>query len=184
MHKDYTVDLTTITIAAVCLVVGLAAGSLLTRTLSPQEKKRRELENQLKDKEEQLKIYQQDVSDHFIKTSELISEMNRTHREISEQLASGAMLLTAPEVSRRVQDSAFAGLSADSRPRILSATPPEPPKDYAPSVPGGVLSESYGLTDLEGEGAFTRGVSGSKETKSSTSKERAGDDDDPTLNIS
>src|SRR5690606_41640426 len=30
-------------------------------------------------------------------------------------------------------------------PRTLANTPAEPPKDYAPSVPGGVLSENYGF---------------------------------------
>lgn len=170
-------DLTTIVIAAVCLLVGLGVGTLLTRTLSPQENKRKELEEKIRQKEDELRVYQRDVSDHFLKTSELLREMTRSHREISEQLASGALLLTSPDVSRQVQEAAFSGLTADSTPRILSAIPPEPPKDYAPSVPGGVLSESYGLTDLHHDRVFTQGLS----VRAHGSIEH---DDDPTLKIS
>jgi uncharacterized membrane-anchored protein YhcB (DUF1043 family) len=171
------VDLTTIVIASVCLLVGLAAGSLLTRTLSPQEKKRRELEEQLKLKDDELKTYQRDVSDHLIKTSELVRDMTRNHRELSEQLATSAMRLTAPDISRQVQERAFEGLSADSRPRILSAIPAEPPKDYAPSVPGGVLSESYGLTDLNHSKTQPLTV------PPAATPDNDREDDDPTLRI-
>jgi len=172
------VDLTTIVIAAVCLLVGLATGSLLTRTLSPQESKRRALEEQLRQKENELKVYQRDVSDHFIKTSELLREITRSHREISEQMASGATLLTAPDISRQVQDTVFVGLSSDSRPRILSPVPPEPPKDYAPSVPGGVLSENYGLADLPQDKIYTQGLATKADDDNYTSE------DDPTLKVS
>jgi len=169
------VDVTTIVISAVCLLVGLAAGSLLTRTLSPQEQKRRALEEKFRQKEDELNIYQRDVADHLIKTSELLRDMTRSHREISEQLAAGAMLLAAPDVSRQVQDAAFAGLSSESKPRILSQSPPEPPKDYAPSVPGGVLSESYGLSDLRHDRIYTEGLA---------IKADNNEDEDPTLKVS
>jgi len=172
------VDVTTIVIAAVCLLVGLAAGSLLTRTLSPQEKKRRELEETIRQKEDELKTYQRDVSEHLVKTSELIKDMTRSHREVAEQLATSAMRLSAPEISRQVQDAVFVGLSADSRPQILSSIPAEPPKDYAPSVPGGVLSESYGLTDLRQGDINIRGLD------IKTSGGTDDDDDDPTMKIS
>lgn len=173
-------DATTLVIAAVCLLVGLAAGFLLTRTLSPQEGKRRLLEEQLKQKENELRAYQRDVSDHFLKSSEMLRELTRSHREISEHLASSAMLLSSPDVSRRVQDTAFAGLSSESRPRILSQVDAEPPKDYAPSVPGGVLSENYGLSDLQSDQVYTQGLATNKTNDDFDSE----NDDDPTLKVS
>lgn len=177
-------DVTAIAIAAISLLVGLLAGSLLTRKLSPGEKKRRELENQVRQKEDELKIYQRDVSEHFVKTSELIREMTRSQQEISEQLATSAMRLTSPEVSRQVQESAFAGLGRENQPRILSSAPAEPPKDYAPSVPGGVLSEHYGLSELaeHDEPGSRRGLN--EDGDETDTPARRAPEDDPTLKIS
>lgn len=174
-------DLTTIIIAAAALVVGLLAGSLLTKRLSPAETRRRELEEKVREKEDELKTYQRDVADHFIKTSGMLRDMHRVQREISEQLAAGALLLTSSEVSRQVQASAFAGLSQESTPRILSAVPPQAPKDYAPSVPGGVLSESYGLGDLPHSKSHTAGLSTRAQGNTEIDLER---EEDPTLKIS
>lgn len=175
-------ELTFILIAVACLVVGLAVGSLLTRTLSPQEKKRKALEEKLQQKEDELKIFQRDVAEHFMKSSEIVREMTRSQREICEHLATGALRLTSPEISRKVQDVAFEGLGADQKPRILSAVPAEPPKDYAPSVPGGVLNESYGLSDVP---LMTPVIDKDKDQKKKKSKPVEDlDQDDPTLNIS
>ncbi len=176
-------DVITIAIAAVSLLAGLLAGSLLTRTLSPGEKKRRELESQVRQKEDELKIYQRDVSEHFVRTSELIREMTRSQQEISEQLATSAMRLTSPEVSQQVQDAAFAGLGREAQPRILFNAPAEPPKDYAPSVPGGVLSEHYGLSDLaeEKNSGTHRGLDDKNEDDAPARQAEA---DDPTHRVS
>lgn len=180
MHKVPILDVTTIAIAAICLVVGLIVGSLLSRTLSPQEKKRRELEEKLQAKEDELKIYQRDVSDHLLKTAELVQELNRNQREISEQLTTSAMRLASPQTSRQVQNSAFAGLAPDSRPMTLSSIHQEPPKDYAPSVPGGILSESYGLNDDE-KLINVKSVTSGNDDAISTDIDN---DDDPTHKIS
>lgn len=178
-------ELTFILIAVACLIVGLAVGSLLTRTFSPQEKKRKALEEKLQQKEDELKIFQRDVAEHFMKSSEIVRELTRSQRDICEHLATGALRLTSPEVSRKVQDVAFEGLGADQKPRILSSITAEPPKDYAPSVPGGVLNESYGLTDVP----LMRPVidEDSDTNKKKQAKEKPVIDqelDDPTLNIS
>jgi len=90
------------------------------------------------------------------------------------------MRLTSPSVSRQVHDTALSGLAVDNKFNILSSTPSEPPKDYAPSVPGGVLSESYGLTDLNSDGT-TRGLFSTSDSKES---DRSDEDDDPTLRVS
>jgi len=172
------VEVTTFLIAAACLVAGVVAGSLLNRTLSPQEQRRRELEEKLQAKEDELKIYQRDVSDHFIKTADLMAELRRNQQEIGEQLAIGAMRLTSPEIGRKIQDTALANLDSGSKNTILSAIPPEAPKDYAPSVPGGILSENYGFTDIQ---STTASDDESSIETTSTNKE---DEDDPTFRIS
>lgn len=138
-------DATTLLIAALCLLAGLAIGGLLTRTLSPQLKKQRELEEQLRRTEDEYRIYQQDVSEHFVKSTDLLRTISQNYRALGDQLTSGALRLTTTEVSRDLMEAANPLLSGQSS--VLSATPTEPPKDYAPSVPGGVLSENYGLDD-------------------------------------
>jgi uncharacterized protein len=176
------VDVNYFIVAAVCLAVGLVVGSLLTKTLSPQQKKRKALEERLKQKEDELKTYQHDVADHFVKTSEIVRELTRSQRDICEHLATGALRLTAPEVSRKVQDVAFEGLGSENKFRILSTEPAEPPKDYAPG--GGILNESYGLTDIP---TLKKKVDDDPiEVKSISTKKSSidSDDDDPTLNIS
>ncbi len=101
---------------------------------------------------------------------------------MSEQLATGAMRLTSPEISRQVQDAALAGPGRDNQRRILSTASPEPPKDYAPSVPGGVLSEHYGLSDLQNEErGTTRGLN---EQDDESDPARRSRDDDPTYGVS
>ena len=170
-------DETTIIVAVVCLLVGLGVGALLTRTLSPQEKKRRELEARIQVKEDELNLYRQDVSDHLLKTSEMIRELNRSQRQIGEQLAKSALRLSSPDVSRQVQDAALDGLSREAGTSILSSIPQEAPKDYAPGR--GILSENYGLVDIEDPGV-TRGLATGPDAKTKESEE----DIDPTHRMS
>ena len=148
-------DETTILVAIACLAVGLVVGSLLTRTLSPQEKKRRDLETRLRAREEELGSYRRDVSDHLLKTSELIRELNQSQRQLGEQLTRSALQLSTPEVCDQVQETAFTGLARDPGTHVLPETPREAPKDYAPG--GGTLSEEYGLRE-SAEPGVTRGI--------------------------
>lgn len=172
-------DLTTVVIAIIAsLIIGAIVGALLTRALSPQEQKRRELEEKLQAKDDELKTYQRDVSDHFIKTSQILVEMRRNQQEIAEQLATSAIRLTSPEVNRQIQDVALRGLDTDIKANILSLTPQEAPKDYAPSVPGGVLNESYGLTDIS-ESGVTRGLSAADKNAAQDDT----DEGDPTFKV-
>lgn len=176
-------DSTTLLIALACLLVGLVVGSLLTRTLAPQEKKRRELETKLRRAEDEHKAYQQQVTEHFLKTSGMLRDMTQSYRNLGEHLASGAMVLATSEVSREVLDASSPKLSDKSAGTgaLLSATNAEPPKDYAPSVPGGVLSENYGFGEdgSDPNNLYTRGLA----TKPSGVANDNDDEDDPTLKV-
>lgn len=136
-------------LALAALALGLVVGSLLTRTLHPHERERRELEEKLEKSQDQLKNYQHEVTEHFVQTSELINNLTQSYRDVHEHLATSAMRLTSPEVSRQLIEAGYGKLGASdhSIPATLSAELPDPPKDYAPKVPGGVLSEEYGLRD-------------------------------------
>ncbi len=172
-------DVTTLLIAVMCLFIGLAAGALLTRALSPAQKKQRELEEQLRRAEDRHRLYQQDVTEHFVKSADLLRELSHNYRSLGEQLADGAMRLTTPEVSRQVLEASSPALASGALPFALDI-PAEPPKDYAPSAPGGVLSEHFGLDEREerGEELLTRGIKPDED-----GDEGADDDRDPTYRV-
>lgn len=168
-----------ITIAA--LALGLVAGFLLTRTFHPQEKQRRELEEKLQRVLDEHKQYQQDVTKHFITTSELVNTLTESYRGLHEHLASSAMHLANPEISRQLIDAGYGRISIDDNNHNFSdslTTPPIPPKDYAPKVPGGVLSEDYGLKDEEPTAPNPQGAAN---TTAETDEKDL--DSDPTLKV-
>ena len=169
--KDTNVTAATILIAIVCLLLGMAIGSLLTQRLAPQEKKRRELEAQLRRAEDEHRLYQRDVAEHFQKTATLVGNLAQSYRDVNEHLAASAMLLADTETSRQLQEAANPALPRAGG-MTLSSVPPEPPKDYAPRVPGGVLSENYGFSDTAPRPSRVANDSDEKE------------EDDPTLKVS
>lgn len=174
-------DLTTSLIALVSLVVGLIAGSLLARSVAPREKQRRELEESLEQTREEYKAYQQQVNEHFVQTAAMLREMSQGYRNLGEHLAAGAMTLATPDTSRRIVDAASPQAGELSHGSALT-TSAEPPKDYAPSVPGGVLSENYGYGEEDGESSslYVRGI----RNKPSSLASNHDSDDDPTLKVS
>lgn len=163
---------TLITTALIALVVGALVGMLLTRATQPKEKQRKELEAKLQKTEKELKDYQHEVTEHFIKTSALINTMTHSYRAVHEHLAGSAMHLANPDISRQLINAGTGKLEGSTEDDALSATPPEPPKDYAPKSPEGVLSENYGLKEDYGI-----------ETRSDvpTANDSDDDDTDPTL---
>ncbi|MGS2724191.1 YhcB family protein [Porticoccus sp. GXU_MW_L64] len=138
---------TTVVITAlICLVAGAVIGMLLSRLTNPEQQKVRELESKLQQAENSLKDYQQEVTEHFIQTSGLINNLTQSYKAVHEHMASSAMHLANPDISRQLVN-AGTGKLTDNSSEPLAGTPPEPPKDYAPKAPGGVLSEEYGLKD-------------------------------------
>lgn len=106
------------------------------------------LEQRLHHAETSLQSYQRDVAEHFAQTSELVNNLTQSYREVHEHLASGALKLATPAISRQILDSANSGLGGGTKPYITGQQI-EPPRDWAPKAPGskGALSEDYGLRD-------------------------------------
>lgn len=166
----------TILIGLSCLALGLIIGFIMARTLHPKERERKELEDQLKQSQEQTKNYQQEVTEHFLKTSELVNNLSHSYRDVHEHLATGAMRLTNTEISRQMID---AGFGRHENTNIIAEETPEPPKDYAPKVPGGILSEEYGLKEDTTAPSTTK-----IDILSDTTDTLADDEEDPTLKVS
>lgn len=135
--------------ALICLAAGTAIGLLLARRSNPGQQKCRELESKLQSAEDNLKNYQQEVTEHFIQASGLINNLTQSYRAVHEHMASSAMHLANPDISRQLVNAGTGKLTGDSGDSddLLPGKTPEPPRDYAPKAPGGVLSEEYGLKE-------------------------------------
>lgn len=162
-------------------LLAFAAGVVLTRHFSPTTRNNTSesiaLQKQLDKSNQQLKRYQQEMSDHFITVSHLTANVTQSYRQIHEHLASSAIRLASPEIGRQLLKSGGGDLSLhdkDGNP-LIDLEDIQAPRDYAPKVPGGVLSEEYGLTEADNDDA-TAPVN--KEIE--TNEEKA----DPTENIS
>ncbi|MCB1668812.1 MAG: DUF1043 family protein [Porticoccaceae bacterium] len=177
-------DISTLFIALAALALGLVIGFLLTRTLHPQEKQRKEVEEQLQQVRQEHKDYQHKVTEHFITTSTLVNDMTESYRGLHEHLAASAMHLTNPEISRQMIEAGYGRISGDiaseTLARTVSSEIPSPPKDYAPKVPGGVLSEDYGLEDSSD---FPPNPKGNPKKDKPAKKLNDELNDDPTLKV-
>ncbi len=139
--------ITLIGASVAALILGCIIGAVLTRTLSPQEQKARDLESKLQDSEKQLSQYQQEVTQHFAQTANLVNSLTQSYKDVHEHLVSDALKLANVDISRQLLNSSEAnGLPTEPK---IDESEFEPPKDWAPKTPGseGTLSESFGLKE-------------------------------------
>ena len=143
--------LTIIITAATFFLIGAGLGHLFARQNKTGDQSVQDLEKKLAQSERQLKRYQQEVTDPFLKVSHLTTSMSQSYRQIHEHLATSAIRLASPEIGRQLLKSGGSDLNLtdeDGKP-LISAEDVQPPRDYAPKVPGGILSEDYGLGENE-----------------------------------
>jgi uncharacterized protein len=135
---------TLLIVAATAFIIGCLLSLLLTRSLSSSEKRSRTLEAQLKTTEEKLNDYQQEVTDHFAQTAQLVNNFTQNYKEVHEHLAGSALKLANVDISRQLLSN-----SVNDSETTLNETEEGflPPKDWAPAK--GALSEDYGLDKEE-----------------------------------
>jgi len=141
--------LTSILIAAAFFLIGAAVGRLFSKKVDQGDKSVSDLEKKLEKSEQKLKRYQQEVTEHFVAVSHLTSNVAQSYKQIHEHLATSAIRLASPEVGRQLLKSGGSDLNmldANGKP-LVDIDDIEVPRDYAPSVPGGILSEGYGLSE-------------------------------------
>lgn len=134
--------------AIATLVIGGALGALLVKTTSPGEQRSRELDTRLKQTEDQLRDYQQDVAEHFAETSQLVNALTQSYKEVHQHLAASALKLSNPDLSRQLIDAGDGKLLSDKRNRSSDdTTDATAPRDWAPRAAHGKgqLSEDFGL---------------------------------------
>ncbi len=74
----------------VALVIGVGFGMFVSRRLSPDSRKQRELERSLDRLLQQQKDYQHEVAEHFIDTAKLLNNLAESYRDVHNHLANGA----------------------------------------------------------------------------------------------
>lgn len=171
-----------IILITVAFLIGAAVGHLFSKKVDSSDKSVRNLEQKLAASERELKRYQQEVTEHFITASHLTGNIAQSYRQIHEHLASKAMRLASPDVARQILKSGgsdFGLLDSNGNP-LIDLSDVEVPRDYAPSVPGGILSEDYGLTEAEHNKA---GIKVESETESDMPGADDEDEKDPTQSV-
>jgi uncharacterized protein len=143
--------LTSLLIAAAFFLIGAAVGHFFSKKVDQGDKSVRDLEKKLEKSEQKLKHYQQEVTEHFVAVSHLTSNVAQSYKQIHEHLASSAIRLASPEVGRQLLKSGGKDLNmfdSNGKP-LVDIEDIEVPRDYAPSVPGGILNEGYGLDESD-----------------------------------
>lgn len=143
---------TLILTALLCTLGGGIIGALLVRSLHPREQLNRDLEQRVQEAEEKLTDYQQEVTEHFAQTSQLVNSLTQSYKDVHEYLANSALKLTNPDISRQILEAANGKLLAGNE-SVITEEDFEPPRDWAPKSPGekGALSEEYGLDEGQEE---------------------------------
>ena len=72
------------------IVIGFAAGFFFSRLDTTMQKKCDELEQKLDTAHQEMTHYKQDVTQHFVKTSNLINNMTQSYRAVYDHMADGA----------------------------------------------------------------------------------------------
>jgi uncharacterized membrane-anchored protein YhcB (DUF1043 family) len=170
--------LTIIITAATFFLIGAGLGHLFARQNQTGDQSIKDIEKKLAASERQLKRYQQEVTEHFLKVSHLTTSMSQSYRQIHEHLATSAIRLASPEIGRQLLKSGGADLNLTDEDgnSLINAEDVQPPRDYAPKVPGGILSEDYGLAENEES-------KDQPDTANPEPSDNIDEDDDPTSKV-
>jgi uncharacterized membrane-anchored protein YhcB (DUF1043 family) len=80
-------------VGILCLLIGLALGWILTYALTVRNGRTHQLQVELHQLKDHFRDYRDQVTHHFMRTSELVQEMTQSYRAVYEHLASGAQRL-------------------------------------------------------------------------------------------
>ena len=80
-------------IGMLSFLLGTVIGCILTYSIIGRNNRTRQLQVELNELTEDFRIYRDQVTHHFMRTSELVQEMTQSYRSVYEHLASGAQHL-------------------------------------------------------------------------------------------
>lgn len=151
-------SLTVLIVTAIAtLIAGLIIGAVTARATSTERQHSQDMEKRLAKAEEQLIDYQHQVSEHFADTSQLVNKLTQSYQEVHEHLASSALKLANPEISRQLLEAGDGTLRPAELSKLEEAEEDAAaPLDWAPKAPGqtGQLSEEFNLHEDEEDITF------------------------------
>jgi len=105
-------------VGILALLLGIALGSIVTHTILTRNSRTHKLQRELNQLNERFTDYRDQVSQHFMHTSDLVKEMTRSYRSVYEHLATGAYHLCAdeaesPTLGHQTQEQIAAKNTAD-----------------------------------------------------------------------
>lgn len=85
-------------LATLCFAIGLALGGIVAYLAFSRHGKQRKLQEELDQLKERFTDYREQVTQHFMHTSELVREMTESYRNVYEHLATGAQYLCGSSI--------------------------------------------------------------------------------------
>ena len=124
--------------------IGGVAGWYLAMNARRDNKRKRilDLESQLDQAAQSRADYEAGVSEHFVKTADLLHKLTDDYRAVYTHLAEGAEQLCGDQVN--MAEAALNSSDTEQKPHLVEVAQP---LDYAPKKPDeqGQLSETFGL---------------------------------------
>ena len=80
-------------VGVLCLLIGLTLGWILSYAMTSRHGRTHQLQAELNQLKDHFRDYRDQVTHHFMRTSELVQEMTQSYRAVYEHLASGAQRL-------------------------------------------------------------------------------------------
>ncbi len=135
-------------------VIGLVLGCIATYLAVARYGRTRELQQELNQLKERFTDYRDQVTQHFMRTSELVQEMTQSYRAVYEHLAKGAQHLCGDEndINRlestrkgQLTDDSLDAAAGNGDSPAVDASDDQAEDDYL----GDLLGDSPRISDLD-----------------------------------
>ena len=101
-------------IGMLSFLLGTVIGCILTYTIVARNNRTHQLQVELNELTGDFRDYRDQVTNHFMRTSELVQEMTQSYRSVYEHLASGAQHLCGENELAALHHAATAHVTDDS----------------------------------------------------------------------
>jgi len=133
-----------------CFIIGAFVGAALFMQFSPEQKKARNIVKHLHEQQDEHKNYQLGVTQHFIDSAKLLTQLSDSYAQLHDQLARDAAKLTGQYTVTPIIHplNANSNTSSPLNNIAINESSIAPPLDYAPKqtpFDKGTLNEEYGL---------------------------------------
>lgn len=114
--------------------IGAVAGSAITYLVVARHGRTRKLQQELDQLKDRFTDYRDQVTQHFMRTSELVQEMTQSYRAVYEHLALGAQNLCGGQIeSPRAEGTKASSIAGDDEHEALTDNAPDI-DDLAPGM--------------------------------------------------